>query len=328
MNVGSLSAPNAPDDPLRPGDRFWGPVRSYDNGELRDVAPFELPDPSRRPSACPICEEPESTGVAVVYGYPVLECGSCGVGFVWPQPEPGLLLEYYRRSYWESYLGDTKPVFERDDIREHILRPQLKLTCRLLAGKTNARILDVGAGDGSMLRLLREAGFEDTAGIEFSAEVAEYARRVNDVNVTAVPEFNDFHEDGWDLITLWAVIEHLRSPLEYVVHAKRLLKPGGWFLLMTGDNSSLFARIQGRFDMWVYPPEHLFFFDRGSLETLMKRGGFCRNFVRLGFQNPVKEAALWGLRLRGTIKNHFSVQKKPHWRSTHSNLLAAGGRKT
>ncbi len=327
MNVGSLPAPNVLDDPLRPADQFWGPLRDYSDGVLLDLVPFRLPGPSLRPCACPVCNGPDNNGIAVVYGYPVFECGNCGVGFVWPQPEPELLSEYYRRSYWESYLGDSKPIYDRDDIREHILRPQLKLARRLLEENTNARILDVGAGDGSMLRLLRDSGFEEIAGIEFSAEVAEHARRVNGVDVSAVPEFTDFDVGGWDLITLWAVIEHLRSPVEYVAHANRLLKPGGWFLLMTGDNSSLFARIQGRFDMWLYPPEHLFFFDRGSLRTLMRRGGFARSFVRLGFQNPLKEAALWGLRLRGAIKNRFGPRSKPHWRSTHSNLLAAGGRK-
>lgn len=328
MNVSSLPAPNVSDDPLRPDERFWGPVRSSSNGDLLDVTAFTLPDGAAPPHTCPVCADPGSKGVAVVYGYPVFECTGCGVGFVWPQPDAELLSEYYRRSYWDSYLGDSKPVYDRDDIREHILRPQLKLATRLLAGRSKARILDVGAGDGSMLRVFRDAGFNDSSGIEFSADVAEHARRVSGVDVAAVPNFSEFDQDGWDLITLWAVIEHLRDPAEYVAHARRLLKPGGWFLLMTGDNSSLFARFQGCFDMWMYPPEHLFFFDKRSLKTLMSRGGFKRNFVRLGFQHPLKEFALWGLRLSGAMRNQLDPRIRPHWRSTHSNLLAAGGKKT
>ena len=327
MNVSSLPAPNLSEDPLRPDERFWGPVRSYCNGVPLDVTTFRFEGRADWPKACPVCAHPELQGIAVVYGYPVFECGGCRVGFVWPQPEPELLSEYYRRSYWDSYLGDSKPVYDRDDIRDHILGPQMKLARRLISGIPEARILDVGAGDGSMLRLFRDAGFSHSLGIEFSAEVAEHARRVNGVEVAAVPNFSDFDERGWDLITLWAVIEHLRSPLDYVAHANRLLKPGGWFLLMTGDNSSLFARMQGCFDMWMYPPEHLFFFDRRSLRTLLKRGGFGQKFVRLGFQHPLKEVALWGLRLRGALRNRLSPQAKQFWRSTHSNLLAAGGKK-
>jgi SAM-dependent methyltransferase len=327
MNVSSLPAPNLSNDPLRPDDRFWGPVRSYRNGVPLDVTEFRSEAGAGRPEACPVCADTGLSGIAVVYGYPVFECSGCRLGFVWPQPEAELLREYYRRSYWGAYLGDSKPVYQRDDIREHILRPQLKLARSLLSGIAQARILDVGAGDGSMLRLFRDAGFSRTLGIEFSAEVAEHARRVNGVDVAAVPEFSDFNQRGWDLITLWAVIEHLRSPLDYVAHANRLLKPGGWLLLMTGDNSSLLARMQGCFDMWMYPPEHLFFFDRASLRTLMSRGGFSRNFVRMGFQHPLKEVALWGLRLRAALRTRLSPKSRPFWRSTHSNLLAAGGQK-
>ncbi len=327
MNVSAFPPPRVLEDPLRPDERFWGPVQVYNGSALLDVTEFALPHSIAPPHACPICGHQDSKGLAIVYGYPVFECVGCGVGFVWPQPEIELLAEYYRRSYWDSYLGERTPLYDRKDIREHILRPQLKLANRLVAGKPKARILDVGAGDGSMLRLLRDGGFNNTAGIEFSIDVAEHAKRVNGVDVVAVPEFSDFDEGGWDLITLWAVIEHLRSPVEYVAHARRLLKPGGWFLLMTGDNSSIFARIQRRFDMWMYPPEHLFFFDRRSLKTLMKNGGFSNYFLQLGFQHPLKEVALWMLRLGGAMRKHFGPHPTTHWRSTHSNLLAAGGRK-
>lgn len=326
MNVAALPVTNPPEDPLRPEPRFWGPVRRYREGELLDVAEFDTSDSTEMPGTCPVCAGGESAGVAVVYGYPIFECAYCGVGFVWPQPDATLLGEYYRRHYWESYLGESAPLYDREDIREHILRPQLKLAMRLLGHRSGARILDVGAGDGSMLRLLREAGFSDARGIEFSDEVAELARNVNGVDVTAVPDFSRFQADGFDLITLWAVIEHLRSPAEYVRHASRLLKPGGWFLLMTGDNSSLFARIQGSFDMWMYPPEHLYFFDRRSLRALLEHGNFADGFVRMGFQGRLKESVLWVLRFKAAVRRHLQGGAVPPWRSTHSNLLAAAGR--
>lgn len=326
MNVPTFPVANATEDPLRPEARFWGPVRRYRGDTLLDVDAFDTTAETVAPQSCPVCAGGECKGVTIVYGYPIFECSKCGVGFVWPQPDATLLGEYYRRHYWESYLGESAPLYEREDIREHILRPQLKLAMRLLGRRSGARILDVGAGDGSMLRMFRDAGFNDARGLEFSDEVAEHAKRVNGVEVTAVPDFRRFEEDGFDLITLWAVIEHLPSPAEYVRHAGRLLRPGGWLLLMTGDNSSLFARIQGSFDMWMYPPEHLFFFDRRSLDALLEHGSFAERFVRMGFQGRLKESVLWALRLQAALRRHIAGQAVPDWRSTHSNLLAAGGR--
>jgi SAM-dependent methyltransferase len=141
-------------------------------------------------------------------------------------------------------------------------------------------------------------------------------------------DFLQFQQTGWDVITLWAVIEHLTDPSAFVQQAYQLLKPGGKLVLMTGDNASACARLQRCFDMWLYPPEHLFYFGKPSLRKLLQQHDFQQVEVRVGFQHPVKEAFLSARRLGTAIKDRYFSRTPPRWRSTASNLLVAWGSKS
>lgn len=326
MNRPRFPVDNEVEDPCRPPGEFWGPVRVKRHGVLLDAAPFSLADgTAQRPRRCPVCCTREVTGVGVVYGWPIFECGSCGVGFVWPQPKDNLLRAYYGPRYWDCYMGDSRPLYQRAAVREHILRRQAQLVARLLGGNTAARILDVGAGDGSMLRVLHDMGWNRALGLDMDEENVRRAQSLLGVPVVC-GDFLSYEEAGWDAITFWAVIEHLTDPLAVVRHAVSLLSDGGLVVIMTGSNCSLAARVQRCFDMWMYPPEHLFFFGPRSLRVLLQRSGLSDVKCRLGYQNAAKEWMLLFLRLCHSLKVRLSPQR-PNWRSTHSDLLVAYGRR-
>ncbi|MBI5510240.1 MAG: class I SAM-dependent methyltransferase [Deltaproteobacteria bacterium] len=304
-------------DELRPQPQFWGP-----SGTGADLEEFGEDDLAGEAPACKVCGVPRCDGVAVVYGYPIWCCSSCGVGFVWPQPPPHVLSAYYGVRYWQKYLGDSRPLEQREAIRSHILLRQAQLVRRLVADPRRDRILDVGTGDGSMLALYRDVGLREPVGLEIDQQLAlKVSQRVG-CRVVSVQSFSDFREGPWDVISMWALIEHVTDPVAFLRHARSLLTPGGALVVMTGDNSSFHARLQGRFDMWVYPPEHLFYFDRPSLGRLLTRTGPWRMAqVRLGYQHPLKEAVLWCFRAAQAGKERFAGASKPAWRSANSNLL-------
>ena len=55
----------------------------------------------------------------------------------------------------------------------------------------------------------------------------------------------EFAEASFDLITLWAVLEHLLDPAEEIGRAVRLLRPGGYLFLQFPNIKSLAARVYG-----------------------------------------------------------------------------------
>jgi hypothetical protein len=52
------------------------------------------------------------------------------------------------------------------------------------------------------------------------------------------------------------------------------MRPGARLLLTTGDIGSLSARAAGRRWRLMTPPQHLWFFSRTTLGTLLERAGF------------------------------------------------------
>lgn len=328
MNRARLPQPNEAHDEHRPPLEFWGPIQCRDRaGVLQDaIGPTDIPDTVNKPVQCPICDGAQLEALGIIYGYPLYHCKECDAGFVWPQPIDELLKQYYGPGYWSTYMNDTRTLYERQPVCDQIFRRQAQCFDRLMSYRYDARILDVGAGDGTMIKLLQEQGYHDVRGIDLDATNCQRAHERLQVDVQQA-DFLNYQESGWDAITMWAVIEHLKSPRLYVEQAFRLLKPGGMLIMMTGDNASASAWVQRCFDMWLYPPEHLFFFGKLSLWQLLKGAGFSHVFVKVGYQSLLKEQLLTLKRIADSLRRLMKANTRPHWRSSASNLLVVWGRK-
>lgn len=285
---------------------------------------FILDKDQAPPEKCLICSHRALLFVANVYGWPIFECQRCGLGFVWPQPSSEFLAQFYGPSYWANYLGSTEPLYCRADKVDSWKRSS-ECIDRILGRNRKARVLDVGAGDGTILRFLADMGYQNILGLDLDKDNARRAQEKMGVPVVS-HDFLKFNEGGWDAIVLWAVIEHLKTPLDFVRHARSLLARGGLCILMTGDNSSAHARLQGTMDYWVYPPEHLFFFTVSSIQWMFREAGFEHFRWRLQFQPAWKELILWVHRFCRSAGIRISSQNR-FYRSTLSNSLVAWGQK-
>lgn len=113
---------------------------------------------------------------------------------------------------------------------------------RKTASGTPNRVLDVGCGTGAFLEEARHDGPE-VAGIEINPTAADVARS-RGVSVTigsilgAVPLGY-----GWDVVTLWDVLDHLDDPAEALSRLRARMKPGG-LLVVRGRNAALHAPIK------------------------------------------------------------------------------------
>jgi len=305
-------------DKHRPRSEFRGPVETTSDCE-RDV-----PAHVGRPDRCPICTGESIDPVAIVYGYPVFDCLDCSAGFVWPVPDEELLARYYA-TFWDDYLGESTFVYDRAELRNKIYMREAQFVARIMPDRS-ARILDVGAGDGAFLRCMKDIGYKAAVGLDRDQASCTRAAEGLDVKIEC-GDFLRYETGGWDCICLWATIEHLRDPLVYVHRAMELLRPGGIFVVMTGDNAALPARIAGLFDMWVYPPEHLYFFTRKSLKAAYERAGFRDFRCQVGFQGRIKESVLAAQRLWTVLRGQVLRGDQRGFRADASNLLTCTGRR-
>ena len=106
------------------------------------------------------------------------------------------------------------------------------MVVRLLPeGWKEAKLLDVGSGDGYTIRLVKPEGA--VLGIDTDPEMAAPARErgvdFREGSAYAIP----FPDESFDLITMVEVVEHLDRPVDALTEVGRVLKGGGVAVITT-----------------------------------------------------------------------------------------------
>ena len=128
----------------------------------------------------------------------------------------------------------------------HELRERLLLDL-FLSASPGPRVLDAGAGQGSMSARLERLGFEVTSTDVSPAAVellsGRLAGKVRQASITALP-FGDASVDG---AVLGEVLEHVEEDREALREVARVLRPGGVLAASVPANPALF----GPSDEWA-----------------------------------------------------------------------------
>jgi len=219
--------------------------------------------------ACPICRGAVARWTEK-RGHPILRCRSCGTAFVAPESVPDDLESLYSAGYFAGKEAAGYPGYLRDAA---LLERNFVRRLRWIESfRTPGRLLDVGAALGVFLKVARERGW-DAVGVEIAPDCAREASRLAGVPVVA-GSFPDVDLPGsFDVITMFDVIEHMRDPLVTFRGATKLLRPGGWLVIETGDLGSVYARLAGKHWHYLDPPQHLFYFTASALVSALRDCG-------------------------------------------------------
>lgn len=139
--------------------------------------------------------------------------------------------------------------------------------------REKGRLLDIGCGNGQFLARMRDLGWE-VMGIEPDPEAVRIAREHFGLEVIqGTVEEVKLPEQSFDVITMNHVVEHLLEPVVVLTKLRRLLKPGGKFIIVTPNAASLGRRFFKR--NWLHwdPPRHIFIFSPRSLQSCAERAG-------------------------------------------------------
>lgn len=172
---------------------------------------------------CRICGDKQSlamlSGLKSRFGkqYSLHQCQQCSFVSIEPLPSSTILAKHYHQDYWQSKEGKTSDLLNLlYKLRMLGIIREIK---RLVPHK--GRILDWGAGDGSLLKLLEKEAF-CCWGIDiYSADPNE--KNLINTTIEEIPLPNNF----FDAITCFHVFEHIYNPLASLKKAFSLLKTGG-----------------------------------------------------------------------------------------------------
>ena len=139
---------------------------------------------------------------------------------------------------------------------------------------TNGRtLLEVGVGEGHLVAVAQEMGYEVTA-VEVSTDQAQKIANLLQLPVINGDFLNLPEDRQVDIITMGDVLEHLQRPLDGLKKAAALLKDGGVLWLSTPNFESSFTRMMKMLDPMWCEPYHITYFSRAGLLPLLEQVGF------------------------------------------------------
>jgi 2-polyprenyl-3-methyl-5-hydroxy-6-metoxy-1,4-benzoquinol methylase len=135
------------------------------------------------------------------------------------------------------------------------------------------RLLDVGCGDGDLIRAAQERGW-NAEGVDFDPAGVELARsRGLNVHLGSLAS-QGYDAEQFDAIVMSHVVEHLADPISVLQECHRILKPGGRLVLATPNADSQFHREFRKHWVHLDPPRHLYVFEVNTLTEVVRRSGF------------------------------------------------------
>ena len=179
-----------------------------------------------------------------------------------------------------------------------------------------ARVIDVGAGRGRLVRALRDRG-HDAVGLEPAPGPRNAAANAGIELEPLALESAEFPNGEADAVVFWHVIEHLDGPGEALARAARWLRPGGRLVVAVPNLDSVQAQIGG--DRWFHQdvPRHRTQFTLRGVELLLARTGFGLRRIR----QAMLEQNLLGLWL--TLLNLLTAGRDVPFRALKRDLLYA-----
>ncbi len=147
-----------------------------------------------------------------------------------------------------------------------------------LGAASGSRLLDVGCAQGELAEVAVRLGMTVT-GIDFNAKAIEVAKeRVPAASFTCGELDPVIVGRGWDVVTMFDFIEHVRSPVSTLSAVAEILASNGQLLISTPRVGSGVHRVTGRF--WPqYREEHLVLFSLDGMRVALARAGMTMVMV-------------------------------------------------
>jgi SAM-dependent methyltransferase len=189
-------------------------------------------------------------------------CPDCGLLYA-PRvpPDEVLGLSYAEAAYDSAAEARHAAASYAEALQRKLARP-------------GGAVLEIGTGNGALLGSLRAMGFAELIGIEPSRAAAESAAadvrpmiRIERFDARRLPRAH------FALVIANQTLEHVSEPLELLVAARGLLRPGGLLMAVSHNYRHPLQRLLGRRSPLI-DIEHLQLFSPASLALALERAGF------------------------------------------------------
>ena len=228
------------------------------------------------------------------------QCDSCSLVQVVPMPSAREVAALYHEDlhHFDPYIDQLAvhhAYFKKkmEEITHHVIPgvtrdPSSDSGFRLRGRNDNKKnkLLDIGCAMGVLLEEARDVGFA-VEGIDLSQDAVNYCNKhkLKTYNGT-VYTAKQLHENSYDVITAFQIIEHEREPLKMMNRVNKLLKKGGMVVLATPNYGGFWRKVMGKRWFGFAHPEHVVLFNFESMRTLLEKSGFRGIEIRADSPRP------------------------------------------
>lgn len=155
--------------------------------------------------------------------------------------------------------------------------------------KTPKRILEIGSGRGALVNELSRQGHQVT-GTEVNPEYIRYAKEeygVELVPITTETPKLPFSDGSFDVVMSFDVFEHIPDTDAHVQEVKRVLVPGGSYLVCTPNQwTNIPFEIIKEKSLTKYRQYHVSLHNYWAIQKRFRKAGFTLSFVAVPIVTP------------------------------------------
>ncbi len=185
-------------------------------------------------------------------------------------------MDRYKKIIYDNYISNhNKTLYGENSIaRIKAYAPALNYYyCRHLPTDKNARILDIGCGDGNFVYHVQQLGYKNAAGVDVSAEQVNkgISMGINNLHCADLMQYLTTNTEPFDVIIAKDVIEHFTRDevFDILFLINKNLEKGGRFIMQVPNG-------QGFFYTSIYYGDytHEMAYTESSISQVMLNTGF------------------------------------------------------
>lgn len=196
-------------------------------------------------------------------------CKGCSLISQDPLPDNSLIPTFYPDNY-RNYLPVSKSIFSGlKNLQFKNLASKITKYFNDNQNK-NTKILDIGFGNGQLLLALKQKGYNNLYGTDFTDKAfSSLASSGIKLKVSNIEEKFPFDEE-FDVIIMNNVIEHFLNPLKVLQNCSGKLSRTGKIILITPNANALEFSLFKKYWAGFHAPRHTFLFNTENIKLLGK----------------------------------------------------------
>ncbi len=257
---------------------------------------------------CPVCRGLEIKNDLIDHrGISISKCTGCGFQFMNPQYTDRYLSEYYSKytvgedfTYWHDALLSGHGFYF--SLIERYVRP--------------GTLFDIGCGNGHLMEAAMGRGWS-VRGYDVDEKSTQIVAERLGVEVNNGDLFSINPGEGYDLVSMHQVLEHLKDPNRYLNKIRSLIKDDGYLFVAVPNIKSLSNRMKrflekrgfrrNRIGKYYDTSHHVLYFEPRTLIRLLESQGFEAVYKRNCYSTRPNQSRLKRLVLRN-ITDHLCAK--------------------